>query len=336
MIKVVFFGASVTKQGINHQSLEMVGYVPNVINILSEKYGKSNIEFHQLGCGSVFFSDAGFIHFDEVIKLEPDIVVMDWHTTGEAKFDDKRYGFVIKKLLSKNIKILSLFLPFKRLVGKEERLNVKQTRYYQNNYSNFKILNFFKLKKPVLNLDDCLRDEVHTTPYGGKVYGEIISDAIDKFIKNELSCFDDGEVVSPPNEINETIVSKVNIKNEFIVKDKLEIIIDNDIDNNEISVLADVISGPFAPRLRVFVDNKVLGRSIWDQWCYYERTSLKRLTPVFLLPKGEFNIVIEVSEISPDYGEDKNVLLYEKTGKKLIIDGILVCLGANIKKVNYN
>lgn len=282
-ITISFYGASVTQQGIN-QNGEMVGYVPYIKKNLEEKSLDCEFVFHQLGFGSNHLDDAGYLYFSKLLETSPDIVFLEWHTTGLAKFDSAKYDYIIKKLLDINCIVVNLILPFKRCIGKPERENIKQTRWYQE--KGVRQINFYKLLDEK-EIDKCLRDEVHTNMYGGLVYGKIISKVIEDILQGKQIVRDFGDMIAPVK--NYLKAPKIS---SFILQRDLEqnenMLITYNPMGNPVQFFCESTIGPFSPILDIKYQNKTETIMIIDQWCAYERKCLK---PISHTIDGEISTV---------------------------------------------
>jgi ABC-type Fe3+-hydroxamate transport system substrate-binding protein len=77
MKKIIFFGASVTHQKGTS------GYFDNLSLLVGKDADLSRITFP-----SSEFCNAGFYNIDTVVSLKPDIVFLEWSTTGEKIYDE--------------------------------------------------------------------------------------------------------------------------------------------------------------------------------------------------------------------------------------------------------
>lgn len=330
-IKIVFYGASVTQQSTNRDGIK-VGYVPNAIQLLFEKFGATQFDFHQMGYGSNHFNDAGFIKFNDVLAIKPDIIVMEWHSTGIGNFDPARYDFVIENLHKIGCKVISLILPLKRCVGKPERENIKQSRWYQR--KGLIQINFYPLIGHEINLDACLRDEVHTNENGGIVYGEIVARIISDIFQGKLVESESGDEIEPVSDYKQApLVSSfsldgcdLNYSQSLVVKYQAK---------GAVQLFADSMIGPYSPVLDVKCGTVKQSISMWDQWCKYERRCLKPLTHP--LRQTEGTVMVSISSESPAYTEHQYNFL-QKTDlidRKLKQLNKLFMVGGNILEIRF-
>ena len=171
-MKIIFFGASVTAQTVNHKTNEVTGYFP----LLKDFYKKndSTIELDRVTAGSSHFNDAGYCLLDKVISLNPDVVFLDWNSTSLAKFDPILFSSFLLKLQQAKAYAVFMLLPRKScLLNYKERANNDQVFNHIN--SKVGCLDLYEeLKIDEALCSKYLRDECHTTPIGAKKYAETI------------------------------------------------------------------------------------------------------------------------------------------------------------------
>lgn len=119
-----FWGASVTQQGRSKDGVT-TGYAHK----LKEKFKDSHpdVDVIQKGFGSTSFDSVGSLYLDNIIDLNPDIVVLEWHATWLGKFDEVKYATVVDSLIERGLRVVNLVLPRKGMIS-PERDCVKQSR----------------------------------------------------------------------------------------------------------------------------------------------------------------------------------------------------------------
>jgi lysophospholipase L1-like esterase len=111
-IKVVFFGDSITQAGV-----QPAGYITKLDSVIKQSHLPDSIELAGAGIGGNKVYDLYLRMEDDVLKKNPDIVVIYvgindvWHkaSSGTGTDPDKFerfYRAIIKKLQDKNIKVL--------------------------------------------------------------------------------------------------------------------------------------------------------------------------------------------------------------------------------------
>jgi lysophospholipase L1-like esterase len=137
-IKVIFFGDSITQAGV-----QPGGYITKLDSIIKQSHLDESIEVAGAGIGGNKVYDLYLRMEDDVLKKNPDIVVIYigindvWHKTSYGTGTDpdkfeKFYRAIIKRLQDKNIKVL-LCTP--SVIG-ERNDNSNQQDGDLNEYSN--------------------------------------------------------------------------------------------------------------------------------------------------------------------------------------------------------
>jgi hypothetical protein len=330
MTKIIFFGASVSQQHINRDG-EETGYVPNLKKLFKTHFN-DEIEVIQKGFGSGHFNQSGFVYFDLIMNMEPDVVVFEWFSTSSKKFDEAKFAHVQKTLLDNGIKVINLVLPKKDCL-ENEPYNIKQARGYQELGCHF--INLYPFVGNKLDLDLCLRDNVHTTAHGGKLYAEIIFEEIKNIFKGQHSVCD-GPAINPLQIFSVPSVQTLAFSEVITYRDKLIInISNNDINSNECQIFAKVKVGKYSPIIS-YTLNGITGRiSVWDAWSHYERSCLKPISNKFnLIDNG--TITFEISETDPDYSSCKRPFDgVDLEQRKLPIIDDLFIIGGQIDSIKF-
>ena len=240
---ISFFGASVTVQKNSYA------------RILTKKLKcQSNI----FGYGGCHLPDAGMIYIDDVLKIKPEICFIDWFSTGYRTFDEntiKKYmNTIVYKFSKQNCKLIFLFLPNRNYSQSDSCMlkwhnSIKQ--YLDKNY-----LFYIDLNKNLKYSKEIIRDSVHTTELGAKIYSDLI-------YKNLILNYDKLKI---PNNIEKTELinlKKLNINRNF--KKYMNIKGDSTI------VTCSLEIGPNSG----YIDIGERTFLLWDQWCHYNRHSNK-------------------------------------------------------------
>lgn len=300
-IIVAFYGASVTQQGVNQRG-EITGYVQRVKENLRSKLGDVIFEFHQFGFGSNHFNDAGFIYFSELLQVNPNIVVMDWHSTWLSEFNGDLYAHAIDTLVSAGIRVINCVFPKKSCIGQMERINIKQARWYERR--GVPLINLYSEIGRRVDPEICLRDDVHTTPFGAQVYGLIVSEVIIDILQGREIVPSQGEVIVPPEKYRVPVVGRYAANLDIGKGGFLDIYLRGYTDWPDVSLLGRCLVGPFAPILDIETCNCKWQMSIWDRWCHFNRVCLKRITPPVKINNSDmFRVCISISDTPPDYTE---------------------------------
>lgn len=300
-IKIAFFGASVTQQSQSRTG-EDTGYVGHAVTYLENALSDYEILWLQRGYGSNTLNDAGLFYSNEIVDWRPDFIIFEWHSTWLGTFSESALSFVVNSFLKTEAIIISLVLPLGRCIGKDERDNIKQTRWYQSD--RFYQLNFYKNVSIMQSLTSYLRDEVHTNALGGKIYGDLVGDVVFNLTHGERLNFDDGEVIaSTVVQLNPMhTIYKWNGRLDRSVNLNLVVV---GFSGNYIQLFGKVLVGPNSPVLECRVNEINVGSvSIWDQWGTYERWAIKPITPKIAIEhNSSLQITITLSNSSPNYGD---------------------------------
>jgi len=256
-MNVVFFGASVTAQK------DESGYVPVFKKMLLED---NNYNIIQKGFGSMHLNDAGLCKINEIIDLKPDVCFIDWFSTGFIA-TEKGYFFslldcLVRKLMLINCKIC--FLLFDQLDFCEKRLIMyKNVINYTEIYNNIDYIGLYNNE----NIEDLLRDDVHTNKKGALLYAETI---YNYFSTNIINI----------NYNNLTLNNKIPEENEYFNIKTLEInkkITDQITINGNFKIIGIFQQiGQFSGIIEI-TRNEIekYNECVWDQWCHYPRNNIK-------------------------------------------------------------
>lgn len=330
MKKIVFYGASVTRQNAT-QAGELVGYVPNVQRILAGALPDEDLQFAVLGFGSNHFDDAGFVYFQELLDAKPDIAILDWHSTGLSEFNPEYYAYVLRTLYARGVKVINVIFPHRAYVGKPEREHIKQARYYQ--CLGFPLVDLYREVGKRIDLDTCLRDIVHTTGEGGRVYGEIVAESLITLLTGHDIPYDTGDTIPGPERYDVPEIYKYKFSGEVPQGHYLHLDLYQKTPH-PLTLLARMKVGPYSPIIRVSCGwAPSQSFTIWDQWCTYERECLKYLSRSHQSPPStcEAKLAITIENKDPDYTlAGKDPVVFQAVSKKLVVAEWLYALGTEI------
>lgn len=297
--KVVFFGASVTAQEKN-QNEEVTGYVPNIKKLIEDIYGP-RVEVVRYGMVGSHFDTAACMCLNDIkVHLGPrTIVVSEWHSTSLPAFDSPALSYYYHFLKESGATVLTLVLPMLSQVS-SERSNIKQTRTMQGD--NFFQLNLYDVG---LDLQKCIRDEQHTTPFGGEQYAKKIFASLQNMISGGEGPNDPGEKIPlRDGDLTYPETSHQPLEGEFKAGDIIEISIPDTKERAEtVQIFSKLFKGPRTAQLIVRLNGETYIQETWSQYTYYEHpwTTFSPLTPALSLETGTNKIQIEVSKNIPDY-----------------------------------
>lgn len=236
-MKLAFFGASVTQQ--------KEGYANYV------KTKRPDIETSIYGFGSMHIYNAGVCFIDEVLKNNPDICFLDWFSTGYKSNDMSWYlNTILYRFAQHGCHVVFLFLD--RHPMEDERLAMygNAKKYCaENGIAYLDIYN-----NP--NVEELLRDAVHTTAKGSQVYGDRILTFLDTF-----------DTTRPfPVHIKPTSLCNIqSVAMDTIVREQMEFSGEGKLIGIYMSV------GPYSHKVDVLNGTDTKEYTIRDEWCHYER-----------------------------------------------------------------
>ena len=286
---IVFFGASVTKQ--------KEGYVPHFQQLIdTTKY-----KVIQKGYGSMHLKDAGVSFIDAVIAENPSYCFIDWFSTGMV-LNDYTYlstllDCIVRKLFEARSKVCFLLIDRNPMEPKREVM-YSLVKQYAGQYA----IDYIDITKNE-NITDVLRDSVHTTLLGSKLYARKIYDYFTENIEGKELLI---PAMPPPSvydsihimDIKKTVYNKISLCGDFTIVGIYQRI------------------GPFSGLVSVEQDDSVSTMNIWDQWCHYERENIKLST------RACKRVVISVLQDSFDTSSCKSNIDFSKNTKRMEIINI--------------
>lgn len=303
-MNIAFFGASVTAQ-------------KNGYAIQYKKYNTTaNISIH--GYGSTQLFNAGVCFIDEVLKKNPDVVFLDFIGSVYFTINDNNIKCLetILRKCSQNQTIL-IFLIF---------INNTKPDQFEKCVEYKKLLDTYN--SHYLDIHECLmlekyydvdyskifRDTVHLTDYGSDIYAKIIYENINFELMKKQN-----ELFTPEENIY------YNIKKLY-----LDIKISKYIKLCGLCKIIGIFQkiGPFSCMVEITNDKESKKCNIWDQWCYFERTTVKFSCDVI----GETTIKILDEDFDRSLSKcEVNWNIHEK---KLLFDTVFY-IGDSLKLIEY-
>lgn len=297
-MNIVFFGASVTQQ--RH------GYVDSF-----RKYSKKN-RVKKCGYGGMHLCNAGICFIDNIVKLKPNICFVDWFSTGYNNEDSEACIYIntiAKKLIDIKCRVIFLFFPFQN--------DDKKSFFYKNikNYLTSKKMEFISIDEQIDNneYNYILRDSIHTTVLGGKIYAEIIKNyLLDKASYN----------FSP--KLDYTKYSNIKRKKiQRVFKNKCSLYSKEGC--HVIGVFH--IVGPHSGVLEIENDGNISYKeNVWDSWCYYLRNTFS----LKMLIKGEVDINITNEVLDTTMCLKSHVL----DTKKMLVFNSIFYIGTDLEIID--
>jgi hypothetical protein len=288
---VVFFGASVTEQHVHSGTGELSGFVTYFERHFAAGL---NLKVSRVSAGSSDLTDAAMVYVEEVIALKPDICILDWATPALTECDPRFIHQIYFRLMAHDILPVTVIFPR----GDRAQRDIPITRE-MSGLSQAYDLPFYDMT-PLLKtygMDVVLRDVVHTTAEGARIYAEAVAALIPRlpprlrfafatpipFCVTALVCDP-----PPPDSFRKITVTNLAKTDEPV----------------EFTLVMQQRVGPYSPVLDVRSFGPDGGGELppyplWDVWCHRERQTAKK---IMHWHKGPFQrIEIGVSRTDPDY-----------------------------------
>jgi hypothetical protein len=281
------FGASVTAQSVTRNGVKN-GYV----DFLSDMCKTNHVKVTRSAFGSCQFYNMGKFAFNSCLEGHPDILMFDWHTTGESNHSISQWVSIIRTCLLKGTLPVILILP-------RRDIDISLQKY-----SILDLLNSISLVIDLSSLRDydvILRDVVHTTEKGSLTYAHLVWDDIKSIAVNRdillkqisvytsaLASFSDYECsVHYSCHPMPAYASYLDQTYRLIVG--LSSPSDVGVWGTKDFQVGDIkIWEPFKKKSAIY--------HVFDQWCYYARDSL------LLTHSASSNVnIIEIALSSPLY-----------------------------------
>tara|TARA_Y100001970_G_scaffold122281_1_gene151587 strand:+ start:12398 stop:13492 length:1095 start_codon:yes stop_codon:yes gene_type:complete len=298
---IAVLGASLSAQTVNHKTGELTGYVEAFRQRCKKEFALPPEQVIQFAYGGNRLSDAGLIRLEEVIEAKPSIcivepIVEDVSRGSEA--DEAEYLYVFKKLIANNILPVVFCVPLPLIV------NVRQTQRYK---ACRKLCEQYQIPILTVDLDDAVDsgvvfDGLHTRSEGAIFVANALFEFMRELpIKQSLKRLQSLKSLPPSSFAFKRVDTGQgrpwrSLQFAFHVEKPFRL-----------KVLQRQNIGPFSPVLNVStidpktnVVSSTKKVSVWDRYCYYQRSSFVVLCDLEL--SGESGVIkIEVANDAPDY-----------------------------------
>lgn len=283
---ITIFGASVTQQKNGYAK-----YLSNVFN--------NQVSIH--GYGGMHLNNAAICFLNEIVRKNPDFCLIDWFSTGYIETNDETeecIEYLIFHLNEINCKPIFLFFPHEK---DDLRLCFYQ---FCKNIIDKKGGEYIDLRMQIDQgeLPEILKDDVHTTNYGSKLYASLIEKQLN--MHRELTASSNQTVFTSSLQPKMISVEKT-FYNRIELRGSCKII----------GFLLTI--GPHSGIVHVISNGNDFSENIEDKWCNFNR---KHFNLAFLVV-GEASI-----EIIQKIGSRKKskLIVHEVyySGESLIIENI--------------
>ena len=309
MKNVIFYGASVT-----HQSGDS-GYFTHLKNRLFELgWNAERMTYPSSQLGNAGFFNLINFNFDQSI----DLVVLEWSTTSEASYQEKKIKVIFEFFLSKKIPLLILILP--------QRNNYMKPRVSELQLQQSALLygtGLIDLRSLCLLYDfsTLIRDDVHTTEKGALLY----STCIENYFKE--SSFDViYDCVNYVDPIFSCLIKDFTLKSGESLNFEISSL------GGDAEIVIDHIIGPFSPIVNIQASNGTfMERTFFDPWCHYERTNFNGFLDFEVLKTLGEKFSLTISDRIPDFSILKQSIQYTgdrylKINRIYAYDCVIKCL----------
>jgi hypothetical protein len=298
-VSALVYGASVSEQSGEQ------GYFSNLLEYLTTVGGSTKYLLSRLTFPSAHFNDAGFVHLDDIILLSPKILIFEWLTTGEDRFDQDKLNYFFSKILKSGIFPIVVDLP--RLDSIENRRpNHFQIKKLASEFSIPFIDVTGEVRTRGLNILDITRDGVHTNQIGAEIYSKSIADVLLNNMMSHLT----QRPTRFPLSLDSLRVSRVGIGSGLScgASNAISLKIHPTFVSEcyRVEIYSYVILGPFSPILEISssCSGEIAELALFDQWCHYERRAFRALCPPLQIADSvalPITMNIRVSEKTPQY-----------------------------------
>lgn len=315
------FGASVTAQKDSIWD--------HFVKTLNEKTGRNHTHM-KMGYGGEHIYPSATCFIDDIIRKQPDICIIDWFDTAYVRTNSTT-KLCLETIIRKAMEINSYIIFYYHILkdghnrSRTDFIDFVEKIALEYNVSSYHEDEALFLQQ-VNSFDDILRDNVHTTPYGSILLGNIFCD---NFLLFPIKAVEVNNHVPDKNYLYDAHKIKIT---EKMITGKFSIDDDGYYVLNKNSSLALNLKGyllglamkigPYSPKTDILIDNEQpFTRSVWDPWCYYERRNLGLSVEKKILN----TINISISETPPDYSKSHKEHDYSKYEKLLKVKEFFMC-----------
>lgn len=342
-MKLAVFGASVSHQTINHITGEVTGYVEVLRREYSARLGVS--EIRQITYPGNRLSDGGLVRLANVVAWRPDIcliepLIEDTRRGTNSLEIEKRYVYVT--LLESGILPVTVLLP--------EPLNrpACELPHYDQFIGISRQYGLPVIEVSVVGLSglEMKFKGVHTKLEGAQIYAQQIAEAL-RYLSNPC-CLVARALERIPKHVRPKLTIAplhLPLNSPKQIK-KIEVsLTSNHPEPVFIRLVQQQNIGIFSPVLDLVMIHEGYGQiwsdtlSIWDTYCHYSRLSYVMLANTILEKRGNYNLLIKISKIRPDYSLCYNSVVdwpveyhLEPTGALFLISNKTVSAGVALIK----
>lgn len=293
-MKILCYGASVTAQKFES------GYFQQLSDLLASD---SQYTLERVTFGASQFEYAGYAFMSDVIDKQPDICIIDWLTPGMTSFNQYKIDLLNYSLIKSGCVPIWVFFPrvdnFSNVPD-----SYRQVTESANNFNIPFIDARTSLPNFIGNEIKYLRDKVHTTFEGARIYANAIFDTLSTVTTELENALENAKHSSGYSCFNDSAYSVPLVKPlEAVVDDSHQLIIEFEFNGGFLEIFLETVVGPHLCYLSftVFKDNEVVDVITFnpaDPWCHYERNMVVE-TLRKRYPSGNYKIVVSKQSGNP-------------------------------------
>ncbi|PRO69894.1 SGNH/GDSL hydrolase family protein [Alteromonas gracilis] len=249
-LKILCYGASVTAQKGDS------GYVQRLTELLP----KDDYEVIKIGRGASHFEYAGYGFSREIADYAPNILIVDWLSPSMKEFSVRKLTTFNKCFTEQGVRVIWVNFPRKDDLNNQRKCFSQVRQSCKDFNLEFIDLNKYLVKEP----DKYLRDVVHTTEVGARLYAEVLFDLItskqNPRTDNSIDVTNLPVIVETPATVDQSTPFKLAMK----------------VQKRKVDILLECFIGPNTPFLKFRAESggyetieKVVNPL--DPWCYYTR-----------------------------------------------------------------
>ena len=321
-------GASLSAQTVNHKTGELTGYVEALRRSYADALGVVPENIQQFAYGGNRLSDAGLILLDEVIDAKPDICILEpvvEDVSRGREITSADFLYVIRKLTENGI------LPIVFRVPLPLETNVASSDRY---VLSGEICERYAIPLITSDLSKAIEagmefNGLHTL----KDTAQFLAEELGKYLLS-LNLNDAWRSLSAQNRLPVSKIKVVKLDDVGTTQWSTLSFQFSASQESHLVLLQKQNIGPFSPVLQIAVkgsDGQEVAhslQSVWDRFCYYQRSSFVTLCNVDL-PKGGGIITVEIAnEYAPNYNSCKKFegKWPNAQGRKIDPIGVIHCI----------
>ena len=273
--RICFFGASITQQK------ESVSYISMVekASTYCDSIGPIRISAIKQGYGGMHVTDAGIYYLGAAINSDPDICILEWHSTALSEWPAGLLEKICYTLLACRIIPIVLIIP--RSLPEYFEGKSSTSRYTATKrLADLMGISIIDLSQSLTKdlVAKLTRDGIHTNEFGAVFYGcriyrqlLCISKSVSAVVHGDERRYTDSQVVLQKYHSIDLLASqKCQIGLALDAGQSIEF-----LGPTYAECVLNVRVGPFSPRVAIADSLGSRKLSLFDPWCHFERDTLR-------------------------------------------------------------